>query len=1614
MGLDRALHGTHAKASAHVRNIRLLHVVRAILILLALAPISREAGARVPTPHRVPGAERVPMMVRPLAGERVPESTGRFVVTSGDLAKDTRVVIARFPFSTAGWKSVPSAPAWTVLPCDGRSLELAPLSLAGGVDTPLYAALFWTDARTGDLRVSDVREFTLVPNFANRVAPDGRLQPSAMGRLVGDAAKRSGRRAIELFAGYSLEPGKPAPELPARLKRAAVANRAGDAREAYLVQFGDDSPKEARSRIAAAGGAMVSPIAGDAYLVRLTDDAAGRLAASAGEPWISPYEPAYKLSPAINIESPERFSVTALLFDDGDDQATAAALRSLGALDVQLHSGTLNHLVRFELDGQQLAAAAALADVAWIEPSPRDSLHNDLASWVTQSGVPSSRPIWDRGIRGQGQVVMTSDSGIRTNHELFGDSTLSIAGWGDFPTHRKIIAYKPASSAPEVEFGDDALFTYHGSHTAGTVAGDASATSGLPYSGMAKDAKLYFMDLSGPSGGGRLFPPADLNDLFAPSYAGNAAGAARVSSNSWGSSGAQGAYTISSMQVDQFAWSHPDYLLAFSSGNTGAFATVNSPATAKNCLTVGATGNGSYQNQIAPFSSRGPARDGRRKPTVVGPGVDVISAYGTTRYTYLSMSGTSMATPAVAGSMALVRQYLTEGWYPTGAPVAANAMQPSSALLRAMAVAAARNDVLSFRAPDNSIGYGRVTVDDVLYFPGDSTRTLLIDTDAGLAHHEYVEYQVQVSDPSRPLKIALCWTDAPGNPASQVQIVNDLDLVVTNGSSTYLGNSLLNNISVPGGRRDSLNVEEFVRLAVPVAGIYTVRVEGRNVALGPQPFALCITGGVGGPTGAVALDRFHYGLNDTLSIEVIDADATGPLTAVASSGTEQWNELVTLTGGNGVYRASLPIAPVAPQLGDGVLSVSSGDVVTVSYSGSGSAVHVAATATVNVQSPTISNVRATALSGTQAAVSWTTDVQSSSRVHFGAAGPLATVVDSSGYALQHAVLIDGLTPGMRYDYDVESVAFDGESSRDSLGGAHRSFTTRTASSLALLMDDDDASVLATWNAALVALGWEADVMPAAANNPPLVGSTAAGLRHYNAVMWQVGQNNYPPFSDAQRVAVDSLLNGGGRLLVTGHDIGFGLSDASTPSYSVEREEWLESGLKSRYYFDNLYASTLTGVADDPLTGAFVAGVPFMLQLYADSGDNVGPAPGTDGTWVGDWKENFIQDKFIGMHWESNGAKGNTGAGVWGGEKSRLVGMFYEWRALGATTTASVPSRTNILQRSVSWLLGHNPPEVHVTSPVPGAVVTADFVPIRYSIAADAGRTITSRLLEYSLDAGDSWAPVTTAAYADSGCIWDLAGALGGAPVPNSARVMLRVRVADDGSPVLRAYAVTAGTFTLARAGGDARGPVLLSGSASCSPLPVRYGRTETLYATFSDAETGGGSVSAAEYSMGSAPAAAGSGSPMAGTFGGMTAQVSAALAYNGVTSGELTIWLRGRDGAGNWGPAVALTVPAIHSGTTDVDGAVATDFLAPPSPNPFQGSAAIRFGLARAGQVQLELFDAAGRRVRSLASGVLSPGTHVALWDGRDQQGGRVSAGLYFVRLVTPDRTFHSRVVSLN
>jgi len=116
------------------------------------------------------------------------------------------------------------------------------------------------------------------------------------------------------------------------------------------------------------------------------------------------------------------------------------------------------------------------------------------------------------------------------------------------------------------------------------------------------------------------------------------------------------------------------------------------------------------------------------------------------------------------------------------------------------------------------------------------------------------------------------------------------------------------------------------------------------------------------------------------------------------------------------------------------------------------------------------------------------------------------------------------------------------------------------------------------------------------------------------------------------------------------------------------------------------------------------------------------------------------------------------------------------------------------------------------------------------------------------------------------------------------------------------------------------------------------------------------------------------------------------------------------DHAGNESPAVA------PGGVTSVaDGVVPAAFaLGLASPNPFSGSNVLRFALPAAGPVRLEVFDTAGRLVRTVLDAMFPPGEHQAVWDGADEQGRSVESGVYFYRLRAGSFTATRRVACLN
>jgi Subtilase family/Putative Ig domain len=270
-------------------------------------------------------------------------------------------------------------------------------------------------------------------------------------------------------------------------------------------------------------------------------------------------------------------------------------------------------------------------------------------------------------------------------------------------------------------------------------------------------------------------------------------------------------------------------------------------------------------NQMAAFSSRGPADDGRVKPDVVAPGSWVLSGYSD-RYqqgydagtnpknsayqydgygfpyssAYKYMSGTSMSNPIAAGGAAVVRDYYNK----------ARGVNASAALVKATMINSAvdlldeNNDGVNdndFPIPNAHEGWGLINLDAAT----DGTARFTDEAATGLSTGGLgtFTYDVQAGT---PFKASLVWTDKEAATTASVSLVNDLDLEVTAPNGTvYKGNVFSGGWSATGGSADRRNNVENVYLASPVAGTYTVRVRGFNVPMGPQKFALVVDAGFG-------------------------------------------------------------------------------------------------------------------------------------------------------------------------------------------------------------------------------------------------------------------------------------------------------------------------------------------------------------------------------------------------------------------------------------------------------------------------------------------------------------------------------------------------------------------------------------------------------------------------------------------------------------------------------------------------------------------------------------------------------------------------------------------------
>ena len=341
--------------------------------------------------------------------------------------------------------------------------------------------------------------------------------------------------------------------------------------------------------------------------------------------------------------------------------------------------------------------------------------------WITQSGEEDSRPFFKAGLDGSGQVVAVADGGLDTDNCYFRDSSASNSIYGrdssswDF-SQRKVVHY-------DNTFGDKRdIESGHGTSVASILAGrkssDGSNEEKGHADGTAPGSYLAFFDMEddndgiGDPGVDRL-----LSSLYKSGQGGSKKGA-RVINASWGRS-YYGQYTSYCREYDSaLRDEYPGLLFVVSAGNTGrdGVSSIQDPASCKNPLAVGSSlsyGTDAHYGEkgieyLADYSSQGPASDKRMKPDIVAPGHFVLAAYANpdregecdgwgepdvkdseqngsgSHY----ITGTSMASPVLAGAAAILRQYFEEGYCNAGVCCGyqgcTGSMDPSGSLLKAI------------------------------------------------------------------------------------------------------------------------------------------------------------------------------------------------------------------------------------------------------------------------------------------------------------------------------------------------------------------------------------------------------------------------------------------------------------------------------------------------------------------------------------------------------------------------------------------------------------------------------------------------------------------------------------------------------------------------------------------------------------------------------------------------------------------------------------------------------------------------------------------------------------------------------------------------------------------
>ena len=307
-----------------------------------------------------------------------------------------------------------------------------------------------------------------------------------------------------------------------------------------------------------------------------------------------------------------------------------------------------------------------------------------------------------------------------------------------------------------------------------------------------------------------------------------------LTNNSWGvqfDCEYNGAYNYNSLSLDKQLREIPQLLHLFAAGNNGTNVCGDFPqgfntvlkfyGSAKNVLTIGAVDE---EKKLSSMSAKGPVADGRIKPEIVGVGVNVISTGRDNNY--FVNSGTSMATPAVTGCLALMYEKYKQ----------INGAQAYGDLMKAIICNTAED--LGNLGPDYKYGFGLANLANALDCIED--KNYFVDE---VYDGEEIIKQIIVPAGIDKLKIMNYWHDHESEAYPAIALVNNLDLMVEDPNGIRFNPLILNadpaKVDDPAKQGiDNLNNIEQVTIYNPIPGTYKLIVKGKSVPFGGQRFNL--------------------------------------------------------------------------------------------------------------------------------------------------------------------------------------------------------------------------------------------------------------------------------------------------------------------------------------------------------------------------------------------------------------------------------------------------------------------------------------------------------------------------------------------------------------------------------------------------------------------------------------------------------------------------------------------------------------------------------------------------------------------------------------------------------